>query len=230
MDENNNNEKEFTVDIDKEELKNQTKDTVNQVKETIKNVNFKKDASATKGFVINMIKKPFSTIEEIVLEKENRFPNAVILMICLMVLSGLEYVLSIAFSKYSSGVSFKVLVLDILQPLLFVLAFTVATVVFGGKEKKNITTILTGLTIAYSPKIFTYIASIIYSIININIIGYIYTILSNSINFFTYALMFLVIKNVITNDGDNDKLLRKIAVIAICAYLIIKLLVIIGIY
>ena len=49
---NNNNEKEFSVDIDKEELKNQTKDTVNQVKETIKNVDFKKDANATKFQIV----------------------------------------------------------------------------------------------------------------------------------------------------------------------------------
>lgn len=39
------------MDIDKEELKNEAKDTVNQVKDTIKNVDINKEAKETKGFL-----------------------------------------------------------------------------------------------------------------------------------------------------------------------------------
>ena len=68
MEENNNNnnntEKEFSVDFDKEALKSQTKETVNQVKETFKNTDFKKEADATKGFILELISSvsPFSII------------------------------------------------------------------------------------------------------------------------------------------------------------------------
>ena len=43
------NEEKFSVDT--QNLKTETKETVNQVKESIKNVNLKNDAEETKGFL-----------------------------------------------------------------------------------------------------------------------------------------------------------------------------------
>lgn len=231
MEENNNNQKEFSVDIDKEELKNQTKDTVNQVKETIKNVDFKKDANATKGFILEMIQKPFTTIKDVITEKENRFANAVILMICLMVVSGLGYIIDIAFSKYLDlDFKFLTFVTEVISPLLYVLAFTIAVVLFGGKDKKSITTILSGVTIAYTPRILSMLTSIIYSIVNIRIVGYIDGIVLKTVDFLSLSLLFIAIKGLITPDEDEDKSYRKIVVIAFVAFAILKICAICGIY
>lgn len=226
---NNNNEKEFSVDIDKEELKNQTKDTVNQVKETIKNVDFKKDANATKGFVLEMIKKPYSTIKDVVSDKENRFANAVILMICFMVLSGVGYIASVAFTKYLDF-KFGTFLIDIISPLLYVLAFAVAVVLFGGKEKKSITTILSGLTIAYTPKVLSMLTGIIYSIVSVKIIGYINGIIVSTASFLSIALTFIAIDGLVTPGDDEDKTFRKVSVIVCVAFVILKVLTICGIY
>lgn len=227
MDENNNKEKnEFSVDIDKEELKNQTKDTVNQVKETMKNVDFKKEAGATKTFALELISKPFSTIQDIITEKENRFSNAIMLMICYMVASGLYGLIYLI--KYSSAITS--FILSIVSPLIFVLAITVAIVILGGKEKKNITTILSGLIVANSPRILSELISAISLCAgSLRIIVYISTILQNTISFIAIALTFIVIKGVITAE-DDDKVIRKTTIIMLVAYAILKVLTICGLY
>lgn len=226
---NNNNEKEFSVDINKEELKNQTKETVNQVKETIKNVDFKKDASATKGFVLEMIKKPFTTINDIVSEKENRFAIAVILMICFMVVPAVQYAITYLGNEY---LKFKVIdfLIAAARPLLYVLAFTVGVVLFGGKDKKNITTTLSALTIAYTPKLISGVVSLINSLVSVKVIGYISNIVYNLAAFIAISLTFVAIKGLITVDEDEDKVFRKVAVIAGVAFVITQILSICGIY
>ena len=231
MDENNNNEeKEFAVNIDKEELKNQTKDTVNQVKESFKNTDFKTEAKATKGFILDFIKKPYSTIEAIATEKENKFTTAVMLMVTMMILSGGQYLAYKAFNSYAGKVELKQLIIYIITPLLFVLAFTIGTVLFGGKEKKSITTILASLTVAYSPFILTAAVHVIYYIIDVKGIGYIYNIVSNTAYFFSYTLMAAAIRKLISPEEDKDKLFRKLAVIILTGYAILKVLAILEIY
>ena len=55
MDENQNNSNSFNVSS--EDLKKETKETVNEVKNTIKNVDFKKDSQAAKGFISEFFKE-----------------------------------------------------------------------------------------------------------------------------------------------------------------------------
>ena len=57
-----NTEKKGTT----EELKTEASSTVNQVKETIKKVDIKKDSIETKGFIKEMFKDPLGKIQEIV--------------------------------------------------------------------------------------------------------------------------------------------------------------------
>lgn len=226
---NNNNEKEFSVDINKEELKNQTKDTVNQVKETIKNVDFKKDASATKGFVLEMIKKPFTTINDIVSEKENRFAIAVILMICFIALSAINYIIRL--SEYNTF-DFMSFVLSVISPVLFVLAFTVSTFLFGGKDKKSLTTMISGVSIAVVPFAIKELVKVIdffVAKLSIDFIGYIIDIANDTLMLVGFALLFVTIKGVITQE-DDDKSFRKFAVIVLVAYVILKVLKIIKLY
>ena len=231
MDENNKNE-EFKVEVDKEELKNQTKDTVNQVKETVKNIDFKKDASATKGFVLEMIKNPASTIQTVVEEKENHFSSAIMLMICYIVasgLGGLVYLIKYSGNEYSSYGVFDFL-LTIISPVLFILAITIAIILFGGKDKKSITTILSGVIIANAPRIIYELLVVINSIFGkVELILYISSILQSTISFIAIALTFLAIKGLIKTEND-DKFIRKVAIIMAVAYAILKVLTICGLY
>ena len=231
MDENNKNE-EFKVEVDKEELKNQTKDTVNQVKETVKNINFKEDANATKGFVLKMIKNPASTLQSVLEEKENHFSSGILLMIAYIVASGLGGLVNLikySGNEYSTYGVFDFL-LTIISPVLFILAITVAVILFGGKDKKSMTTILSGVIIANSPRIISSLLSVITTIfIKLDVVVWISSILQSTIGFIATALTFLAIKGLIKTEND-DKFIRKVAVIMVVAYTILKLLSICGLY
>lgn len=231
MDENNKNE-EFKVEVDKEELKNQTKDTVNQVKETVKNINFKEDANATKGFVLEMIKNPASTLQSVVEEKANHFPSAIMLMIAYIVASGLGGLVNLikySGNEYSTYGVFDFL-LTIISPVLFILAITIAVILLGGKDKKSMTTILSGVIIANSPRIISSLLSVITTIfIKLDVVVWISSILQSTIGFIATALTFLAIKGLIKTEND-DKFIRKVAVIMVVAYTILKLLSICGLY
>ena len=68
MEENENKESA----VNKEEIKEETVKTAKEVKETIKNVDIKKDAKATTGFITEMIKNPLGRLKEIANDKENK--------------------------------------------------------------------------------------------------------------------------------------------------------------
>ncbi len=230
MGENNNNEKEFSVDIDKEALKNQTKDTVNQVKETFKNTDFKKEATATKGFLLELTSKPITTIKSIVSEEQNRFSNAVILMICFVVSAIVDYIVNLLVYSYST---FKIqtFVLTFISPFIFILAFATATYLLSGKNKKNITTILTGIIVAFTPYIIINVVDIVSTIVcKIISIGFIFSMFTSALRFAAYGLAIYAIKGLISSNGDEDKDFRKAIVIVFVAYVIINLLGRLGIY
>lgn len=223
---NNNNEKEFSVDIDKEDLKKQTKDTVNQVKESFKNTNFKDEANKTKGFVLKMISSPFSTIQEVVSEKENYFSNAVMLVVAYLAIILVEYIAYIFVND--SKFVFKSLFMDLFNPLCFIIVVAGSTYVFGGKNKKSLTTVLTGIAVSRIPVILSEIVSIIEIIVlrvirgfrNLSVaLGYIFTSVENALSFLSTALLFLAIFGVISQE-DDDKKFRKIAVIMLVAYFV----------
>ena len=68
--------------VNTEELKSEASTTVNQVKDTIKNVDIKKDSIETKGFIAELFKDPLGKIKEIV-DKENNqyFKYAIIILV-----------------------------------------------------------------------------------------------------------------------------------------------------
>mgnify|MGYP003499965393 CR=1 FL=1 len=66
--------------VDTEDLKKETKETVNQVKETIKNVDLKNDAEATKGFIKEMFSNPVEAVKRAANGEEGIFKKAIIII------------------------------------------------------------------------------------------------------------------------------------------------------
>ena len=87
--------------IGAEELKNETKETINQVKENLKNVNVKEEAKATKGFVKEMLKNPLDKINEIANDNSNGlFKTAIVLVIIWTVVATVDFLsLEILFNE-----------------------------------------------------------------------------------------------------------------------------------
>ena len=81
--------------VDTEQLKNETKETVNQVKSSIKNVNFKQDAEETKGFVKEMFSNPFEAVRRVATEEENVFKKVIFLMIIFIAASVISQIISL---------------------------------------------------------------------------------------------------------------------------------------
>ena len=87
---NQNQEQEQEVkqeaSVNTEGLKNETVDTVKQVKESMKNVNVKEEAKVTKGFIGEMFKNPLGKIKEIASDASNKyFKTSIVLVIIWMV-------------------------------------------------------------------------------------------------------------------------------------------------
>ena len=69
------------ISVDTEDLKNETKDTVNKVTETIKNVDLKKDAEATKGFVKEMFSNPIEAVKRASSGEEGILKKVIIIVL-----------------------------------------------------------------------------------------------------------------------------------------------------
>ena len=91
-----------------EELKNEASSTVSEVKDTIKQVDIKKDSIETKGFVTELFKDPLGKIKEIV-TKENK-KNLTYAMIILAIWTVAEIIgtcMSIGMRRYAYGSIFN---------------------------------------------------------------------------------------------------------------------------
>ena len=85
--------------VNTEELKNETVGAAKQVRDTIKNVNVKDEAKATKGFIVEMVKNPLEKIKEIANDSTNKyFRTAIVLVIIWAVVALLG---SISFDYFS---------------------------------------------------------------------------------------------------------------------------------
>ena len=56
------NENKTTFNVNAEDVKKETEETVNQVKDTIKNVDLKNDSKEAKGFFFSFFKNPLGEI------------------------------------------------------------------------------------------------------------------------------------------------------------------------
>ena len=125
------NEEKFSVDT--ENLKAETKETVNQVKESIKNVNLKDGAEETKGLLKEMFSHPFEAVRRVATEEENVFKKAIFIMIVFIIASAAYSIISVVkYGKYS-GVLDNIMdiVSGALYPIFFVLAPAIVVLILN---------------------------------------------------------------------------------------------------
>lgn len=158
MEEMNNEENK----VNAEEIKKETVETAKQVKDTIKNVDIKKDAEQAKGFISEMYKDPFKKIKEIIEDKENKNLKMAIIFIAIWTIA--VFVKSLAAKYWSFSILFKnilSLVKTIIAPALSILVLSGIVYFMNKKEKKSLTTLLTSLTIAKIPTILGAVVSLL---------------------------------------------------------------------
>lgn len=216
-----NNDKNFSVDA--EQLKSETKETVNRVKDSIKNANLKKDAKETKNFLKEMLLNPFETIRRIAENEENVLSKVIVLMIVWIAFSIIEGIISLArYGKYSSIGNNLILFLSyILKPILYIIVPSIIILIINNKNKKSLITIISTLTIASVPIIINIIISIIENLVSGIIV--ILTPLSIMFSVIALVLTYFGIKYLFGEKEDKIFIKKYVIIILISAFVFVVL-------
>lgn len=99
MEENNQNQ-----NINAEEIKKEAKETVNQVKDSFKNVDVKQETEKAKNFFSGIISTPIKKISEIAHDGSNNFfKTAIVLLVLWVLIAGFQQVATIIGTIFKYG-------------------------------------------------------------------------------------------------------------------------------
>lgn len=229
MEENKNVEQ----NVNAEEIKKETVETVNQVKETIKKVDIKKDAKETTGFVKSMFKDPFGTIKQIAEDSSNKyFKTAIILVVLWMIVE----LIDILFAGYylSSSMSIRFAFKQILSiikvavaPALTIIVLSAITYFMNKENKKSLITNITAITTAKIPVIIANAVSLL-TIISTDI-GKITRPFASLCGVITTVLTYFTIKNLF-GEEQNSKFFKKFVIVEALFYVAYFVISFLGIY
>ena len=215
--------------VDTEQLKNETKETVNQVKSSIKNVNFKQDAEETKGFVKEMFSNPFEAVRRVATEEENVFKKVIFLMIIFIAASVISQIISlIKYGRLANvGSNIMDLIVSLLNPILYILVPAVIILIFNKQNKKSLITIISTVVVAGIPTICNEVINIIERILpGISIITSPITTVLSAI---ALILTYFGIKDLLGIEDHKDSI-KKYAIIKLISVFVLVILGRIGIY
>lgn len=160
--EENENKNNFNVNA--EDIKKETTETVNQVKDAIKNADLKKDSKEAKGFFFSFLKNPLGEIKKATSSADNKYVKiAIIIFVVWLAILLVSNVLSMAttylFGTFGSFAYFFQnlfrnifnLVKTLVAPVITVLVLS--GLVYGFKKVKNrsFLTIASSILIAKTP-------------------------------------------------------------------------------
>ncbi len=220
------NEK-FSVDTEK--LKNETKETVNQVRDTIKNVDFKKDTEETKGFLKEMLSNPFEAVKKVASGEENVLKKAVMIMIIFIVASVVYELISlIKYGKYSGiGDNILDLVASVLNPIFYIVVPALVILIMNKNSKKSLTTVISTLVVTSVPIVINNVIDIIEILVSgITIIS---GPISTALSAVALVLTYFGMKDLFEEDNDSS-FIKKYAIIKLVAAFVLVILGRIGIY
>lgn len=238
MEENNQNNQNFST----EEIKQEAVNTANQVKETLKNTDLKQDANATKGFVSNLFKNPIQEVERVAKSSKNEFLKiAIIVFAVWVVVTLIDGVIGVfkSYSYYSSlyttfgsflknSVSniFSV-VKGVLAPVLSVAVLSAIAYFMGKDKKKPFIHVATSIVIAKIPVVIAAIVSLI------EVFGsQVYkltTPFSSFCSILSTVLLYFTLKSLYEEKEDNT-FIKKFAIIMGIFYIARFIISFLGIY
>jgi len=227
--EENENKQEQSVNT--EELKNETVDTVKQVRDTMKNVNVKEEAKATKGFVIEMFKNPLEKIKEIANDTTNQYLKTSIILLIVWAITILVLKIDFGIFEYFSWRYFGDLILSyvkaILSPVLLVIVMSMIIFIMNKKSKKSLTTVLSTITATQLPIIAAEFIGILTLISSsaIKITSKVYSLAS----LVSTVLMYFAIRELYNEEDEKQAFKNYVLIQAI--YIVVSLVIsYLGIY
>lgn len=163
MDEQNKESKEKTVDTD--EIIKETTETINEVKDQVKD-SFKKDelknsAKETTNFIVGMFKNPIGELKNISEDNSNKnFKYAIILAVIWIFA---EVILGMFYSSFSWNVIKYLLPLIkiAVAPILSILILSLTIFILNKKKDKSLVTIMSVVTAAKLPIVIASVLSLL---------------------------------------------------------------------
>lgn len=225
------NEKKQEPSLNTEELKNETVDTVKQVKESMKNVNVKEEAQATKGFVVEMFKNPLAKIKEIANDSSNKYFKTAIILLIVWVATTLISVIDFGIFDYFTWKYFGQLLLAYVKalfaPILMVVAMSVILFLMNKKSKKSLTVLISTLTATRIPIIFADVIGLL-TIISSSIVK-ITSKISSLASLISTVLMYFAIRELYGEEDEKQAFKNFVIIEAI--YIVVSLVIsYLGIY
>lgn len=228
MEENKNQEQS----VNTEEIKKETAEAVNQVKDTIKNVNIKNDAKEATGFVASLFKDPFGAIRQIAEDNTNKFFKMAIIFVAIwMVAEFLDATLAVVLSKYWTGSLAVERIFRIIKytiaPLISVLALSGIVYIMNKDNKKTLITSVTSIAVAKIPVVIASVVSLI-TLISSNA-SPVVSRFSSFCSVVSIVLVYFSAK-ALFGEEQNSKFIKKFVVIYAIYYVISLLFYYLGIY
>lgn len=217
MEENNQNNQS---NVNAEDIKKEAKQTVNQVKDSFKNVDMKQETEKAKNYFSRFLKEPIKVIGEIAHDKSNAFlKTAIVLLVVWILASFIGAVVSIVSSMFSYGFSYffstffssifgKIwsVITSLIEPILIVAILSGITFLINSKSKKSFLTTASALIAAFIPRVLAEIVSIITAI------TYRASTITSPINgllgLLSTVFVFFAIKE-LNDEKENDSALKK---------------------
>lgn len=226
---NTNNESSQTetttsnFNINKEDLKKETSETVNQVKDTFKNADIKKDSKEAKGFISSFFKDPLGELKKVTSSSGNKFLKvAIVILVVWLVSILISNVFSIA-SNYLFGTfgSFSYffkhlfsnildIIKDLVAPIITILVLSGLVYGFSKNKDKSFLTIASSILIAEIPTVIATVVNLL-TIIGSGIFR-LTSAFSGFCSILSTILLYFAIKN-LSNEENNSSYFWKFALI-----------------
>ena len=210
------------LDIDTDDIKNETVDTYNQVKDTLKNVDIKKDAEEAKSFVTEVFTDPFAAIKDAASEKKNVFNKAIIMIVLWVAIGFIAQFISNIHYHFDVGELFH----SLLNPVWYVIVISGIVYIFNKDNKKPMTTIISTIVTASVPRMFDSVVALLNSVVSR--IDVVTNPVSYTLRVVTIILTYFAFKELL-GVKENEGFLRKFIIMVVLIEFIFKLLSLIGI-
>lgn len=213
--------------VNTEELKNEASNTVNQVKDTIKNVDIKKDSIETKGFITELFKNPLEKLKEIVEKDNGQYLKYVIIILVIWVAAELIarcFAVGSIWRWSGLGTSLMSIIRATIAPVISVLVMSVIVLMMNKNNKKSLTTIIAAVTTANIPVAFASVVSLL--TIFSSSVSTITSPFASLCNTISIVLMYFTLKAIFGEEKNSDFIKKFVIVEAIyyVAYIIFSLL------
>lgn len=217
MEENNQS------NVNAEDLKKEAKETVNQVKDSFKNVNMKEETEKTKKYFSRFLKEPITVIKEIAHDKNNSFfKTAIVLLVVWILVSVIVSIINLITSVFSVifNIGFEFVFQTIFRNLLNILKSLVVPIISVAvlstaiyfTNTKNKKSFLTTVVTVMAAKIPVVLASIISIITIIPYIGRLASPVSSVLAVVSTVLTFFAIKS-LNDEESNDQAIKKFLIV-----------------